>query len=50
VDTNVELYKKYESEARKTENVTFLGRLATYSYFNMDMAIFNALKAFDNLT
>lgn len=48
-DENQELYKKYEKEAAKTENVTFLGRLATYNYYNMDSAIFNALKAFEKL-
>jgi UDP-galactopyranose mutase len=49
-DENMEQYKKYENEAKKTENVIFLGRLATYSYYNMDAAIYNALKAFDKLT
>ena len=50
VDANMELYKKYENEAKKNRNVTFLGRLATYGYYDMDMAIFNALKAFDSLS
>ena len=29
--------------------VTFVGRLASYKYFNMDQAILNALQLFDNL-
>ena len=29
--------------------VTFVGRLASYKYFNMDQAILNALELFDNL-
>ena len=27
----------------------FVGRLASYKYFNMDQAILNALEMFDNL-
>jgi len=29
--------------------VAFVGRLASYKYFNMDQAILNALEMFDNL-
>ena len=29
--------------------VCFVGRLASYKYFNMDQAILNALEMFDNL-
>ena len=29
--------------------VTFVGRLASYKYFNMDQAILNALELFDGL-
>ena len=29
--------------------MTFVGRLASYKYFNMDQAILNALELFDNL-
>jgi UDP-galactopyranose mutase len=48
-DENQELYKKYEDAAKRTENVIFLGRLATYNYYNMDSAIYNALQAFTKL-
>ena len=33
----------------KEEGVAFVGRLASYKYFNMDQAILNALEMFDNL-
>ena len=29
--------------------VAFVGRLASYKYFNMDQAILNALEIYDNL-
>ncbi|WP_144434774.1 UDP-galactopyranose mutase, partial [Pseudomonas syringae] len=32
---NVELYKRYKALAEQTPNVTFLGRLGTYKYYNM---------------
>jgi len=46
---NQELYAKYQSLAVKEPGVTFVGRLASYKYFNMDQAILNALQLFDNL-
>ena len=46
---NHELYKKYAELAEKEEGVCFVGRLASYKYFNMDQAILNALEMFDNL-
>jgi UDP-galactopyranose mutase len=48
-DENQELYKKYEGEAGKIKNATFIGRLATYNYYNMDQAIHNSLLAFEKL-
>ncbi|CAG1013885.1 partial UDP-galactopyranose mutase, partial [Burkholderiaceae bacterium] len=33
---NAALYKRYEEEADALENVTFVGRLASYKYYNMD--------------
>ena len=30
-------------------NIHFIGRLANYKYFNMDMAIMNALDYFNNI-
>ena len=46
---NRELYEKYAELAAKEEGVAFVGRLASYKYFNMDQAILNALEMFDNL-
>jgi UDP-galactopyranose mutase len=46
---NAELYRKYEAEAEATPNVTFVGRLATYRYYNMDQVVGQALAAFKRL-
>ena len=43
---NQELFKKYEALADATPNVTFVGRLATYRYYNMDQVVGQALAAF----
>lgn len=47
---NLELYEKYKNLAIEEEknNVYFIGRLANYKYFNMDEAIFNAIKFFND--
>jgi UDP-galactopyranose mutase len=46
---NAELYRKYEALAEATENVTFVGRLATYKYYNMDQVVGQALATFKRL-
>ena len=46
---NHNLYKKYQKLAESEKEVIFLGRLATYKYFNMDHVFAMALKEFDNL-
>lgn len=46
---NQELYEKYQKLAENEPGVTFVGRLASYKYFNMDQAILNALDLYDNL-
>ena len=46
---NRALYEKYAEMAAKEEGVAFVGRLASYKYFNMDQAILNALEMYDNL-
>ncbi len=43
---NQELFKKYEALADATPNVTFVGRLATYRYYNMDQVVGQALATF----
>lgn len=40
---NRDLYEKYRALAETKPNVHFVGRLASYKYFNMDQAIRNAM-------
>ena len=47
---NLELYEAYRQMAEKEDGVVFVGRLASYKYFNMDQATLNALELFDELT
>ena len=39
------LYGRYQSLAAREKNVTFVGRLAQYRYYNMDQVVGAALKA-----
>jgi len=43
---NAELYKRYEALADATPDVYFVGRLATYRYYNMDQVVGQALATF----
>jgi len=43
---NAELYRKYEALAQATPNVHFVGRLATYKYYNMDQVVAQALTLY----
>jgi UDP-galactopyranose mutase len=43
---NQELFKRYEALADATNDVTFVGRLATYRYYNMDQIVGQALATF----
>jgi UDP-galactopyranose mutase len=43
---NQALFKKYEALALETQNVDFVGRLATYRYYNMDQVTGQALSVF----
>jgi UDP-galactopyranose mutase len=43
---NAALYKRYEALARAERNVWFVGRLATYKYYNMDQVVGQALATF----
>lgn len=43
---NMELYKKYEKLALSEPDVWFVGRLATYRYYNMDQVVGQALSTF----
>jgi UDP-galactopyranose mutase len=46
---NQRLYKKYEALAAATPGVHFVGRLATYRYYNMDQVVGQALATFRRL-
>jgi len=46
---NQELFKRYEALADATDDVTFVGRLATYRYYNMDQIVGQALATFRRL-
>jgi UDP-galactopyranose mutase len=43
---NAELFKRYERLALRSTGVWFVGRLATYRYYNMDQVIGQALATF----
>jgi len=40
------LYKKYEALALARPDVAFVGRLATYRYYNMDQVVGQALATY----
>lgn len=46
---NAARYKRYEEDAQSLENVTFVGRLATYKYYNMDQVVGQSLATFKRL-
>jgi UDP-galactopyranose mutase len=46
---NAALYAKYKEMASNVANVHFVGRLATYKYYNMDQVVAQALTLFSRL-
>lgn len=46
---NERLFKQYEALARREAEVTFVGRLAQYRYYNMDQCVGAALKAAERI-
>jgi UDP-galactopyranose mutase len=46
---NAEIYKKYQARAEAADGVRFVGRLATYRYYNMDQVAAQALTVFADL-
>lgn len=46
---NAELYKKYKALADESPTVHFVGRLATYKYYNMDQVVAQALTLFNKI-
>jgi UDP-galactopyranose mutase len=47
---NAELFKKYEKLALATPDVWFVGRLATYRYYNMDQVVGQALATYRRIS
>jgi len=47
---NAAIYAKYRQLAEQHRNVYFVGRLATYRYYNMDQVIGQALTTYRKLT
>src|SRR5215212_8353012 len=47
---NAALYKKYQALAAETHDVHFVGRLATYRYYNMDQVVGQALTTFKKIS
>jgi UDP-galactopyranose mutase len=46
---NAEIYKKYQDLAQQTRGVYFVGRLATYRYYNMDQVVGQALTVYSHI-
>ena len=46
---NAERYAKYEALAEATANTWFVGRLATYKYYNMDQCVGQALATYKKI-
>ncbi len=46
---NASLYRRYEALGAQLESVHFVGRLATYRYYNMDQVVAQALTLCDKL-
>jgi len=42
-------YRLYDKESKKLSTVHFVGRLATYRYYNMDQVVAQALSIFDKI-
>lgn len=45
-DENFKKYRDYRNESKKFDNLIFVGRLAEYQYYDMDMVVAKALKVF----
>ncbi len=49
MEANTKLYEKYKADADKLKNTFFVGRLAEYSYLNMDQVVDHGLQLFQKL-
>jgi UDP-galactopyranose mutase len=47
---NAQIYDQYKALADATPNVHFVGRLATYKYYNMDQVVAQALTLYRKIT
>jgi UDP-galactopyranose mutase len=47
---NAKIYDQYKALADATPGVHFVGRLATYKYYNMDQVVAQALKVYRSIT
>ena len=47
---NAEIYKRYKALADATKSVHFVGRLATYKYYNMDQVVAQALTLYGKIS
>ena len=47
---NAELYRRYQALADATPDVAFVGRLATYRYYNMDQVVAQALALYTRIS
>lgn len=45
-----ELYRRYQELTNELEDVYFVGRLATYKYYNMDQVVAQALSTFKKIS
>lgn len=50
IQKNREHYAKYMEEAKNYKNLYLLGRLGTYKYINMDVAVKNAMDLYEEIT
>lgn len=48
-DDNLTMYKQYQDESSKYDNLYLVGRLAQYKYYNMDLVINEALELYRKL-
>ena len=46
---NADLYKQYQTLANETDSVHFVGRLATYKYYNMDQIVAQSLTTYGKM-
>jgi UDP-galactopyranose mutase len=46
---NADLYSRYKALADSTPDVHFVGRLATYKYYNMDQIVAQALTTYSKI-